>query len=129
MALDRARVAAGTGILAVAAALRDFRERAPAIGERILRPKRLQRFADGATRTSQWLSALFIGPVVVVSFAFIRVFNNLMTEIFQAQIPPDQQVGLIAWMITALTLFAFIIAAWGWFQFVRTAGFGWFSYD
>jgi len=103
---------------------RRVRKAAPEVLQRIHRPRKLERVADGATRAGQIVSLLFVGPLIVV-------FNALMASVFAGGDwqPGDPQQDLFAWLITAITLGTFILAAWTWFQFVRTAAFGWFSYD
>lgn len=127
------RLAAAVSTLRLSA--QDLRRRvrnaAPEVLQRIHRPRKLERVADGATRAGQIVSLLFVGPLIVVSLALIVAFNALMASVFSGGDwqPGDPQQDLFAWLITAITLGTFILAAWTWFQFVRTAGFGWFSYD
>jgi len=97
---------------------------------RVARPKRLEAVSLGATRTGQFMAAMFLGPLIVVSLALIVVFNNLMSDVFVGNDPVDtQHSGMVAFVMTAITLGAFIAAAWAWFQWVRTAGFGFFSWE
>lgn len=105
------------------------REGLPDLASRLWTPKFVRRHADGATRVGQILSALFLGPVIVVSLVLIVVLNTLMSDIFGVSDLGDSQTGIFGWLITAITGGALLLAAWGWFQFVRTAGFGWFSFD
>ena len=105
------------------------RENLPDLAKRLGTPQRLQRQVDGATRVGQILAFVFIGPVVVVSLVLIVVLNTLMTDIFGTADYGEAQGGIIGWLITAITAGAFLMAAWSWFQFVRTAGFGWFNFD
>jgi hypothetical protein len=114
---------------AAAATRSSLRERLPALAQKVARPAVLQRHADGATRVSQILSLLFLGPVIVVSLVLIVVLNNLLSDIFGVSDYGEAQGGIIGWLVTAITAGAFLLASWTWFQFVRTAGFGFFNYD
>lgn len=97
--------------------------------EGILRPEKLSKYDEMITRTGQWLAALFLGPVIVVSFTLITVLNQLMASILAGSTHPEAQEGIVAFLVTGITLGALVLAAWTWFQFVRTAGFGFFTFE
>lgn len=106
------------------------RESIPDLAKRLATPKRLQKHVDGATRMGQILSFVFLGPVIVVSLALIVALNGVMSEVFGlSDYGESPQQGIVAWLITGITGGAFLLAAYAWFQFVRTAGFGWFNFD
>lgn len=108
--------------------VRLVREGAPKVFERIAKPKFLEKKIDGATRSGQILSLIMLGPLIVVSLALIQVLNELMADIFGANDLGDQ-TSLIGWLITAITAGLFLLAAYSWFMWVRTSGFGYLSYD
>lgn len=108
--------------------LRNAREGTPEFLAKVARPKRLERF-EGVTRPGQVLAFLFVGPIIVVALALIVALNQVMAGVFATGWSPDDPfTGPFGWLITALTLGAFILAAYTWFQFVRTAGFGFFTW-
>lgn len=111
------------------AARRKTREGAPGVLKRLVTPKFLEKKVDGATRVGQVLSLLFLGPVIVVSLVFITVINSILSDVFGTSDYGEAQTGIVGWLITGITAGAFLMAAYSWFQFVRTAGFGWFSFD
>lgn len=107
---------------------RRIREEGPEVADRVLRPKYLKKYADGSTRASQILALFFLGPLIVVSLALIVALNQTMAGVFgSAWNSADPFSGPTAWLITAITLGALIMAAYTWFQFVRTSGFGFFT--
>lgn len=92
----------------------------------VARPSKLEKAADGATRTGQVIAFLLLGPVIMVSLILIRVVNNLMADVLLGQSLGDQ-LPILSWLVSFLTLALLMIVAWGWFQFVRTAAFGAFN--
>lgn len=110
---------------------REVREGIPRLASRVASPKRLEAVTAGATRTSQVMALLFLPVVIVVSFALLQAFNNLMGDVFTGGgwTSTDPQTGLFAWLITFITLGALVVVAWAWFQFVKTGGFGMFKVD
>lgn len=99
--------------------------------ERILRPESFKKWTDGPEdRMMQILSLFLIGPVIVVSLVCIVVINETMSELFGiSNYDNNSQAGIIGWFVTAVTGGLFLLAAWSWFQFVRTYGFGIFRWD
>lgn len=97
--------------------------------DRAITPRRLERHIDGATRTGQVVAFFFLGPIIVASLPIIVVLNQLMTDLLGVRTLTGGQDPIFAWLVTAITGGALIVAAWAWFQFVRTAGFGAFSLD
>lgn len=106
-----------------------LREGVPDTLKRIATPKRLEKHADGATRTGQILSLLFLGPVIVANLAVIVALNGVMSDIFGTSDYGEAQTGIVGWLVTGITGGAFLFSAYCWFQFVRSAGFGWFNFD
>lgn len=96
--------------------------------DQIKTPERLRGKVDAADRVGQIIAFFFIGPVVVVSLRLIVVLNLLMTDILGVSSLGSSQNDIFAWLVTAITGGAFLLAAYAWFQFVRTAGLGWFSW-
>lgn len=107
----------------------ETRERFPGLLKRVATPKLVAKHVDGATRVGQVLSLIFLGPVIVVSLALIVAINGVMSGIFGVSDYGESQTGIVGWLITGITGGAFLLAAYAWFQFVRTAGFGWFNFD
>lgn len=99
------------------------------IAKRLATPKALEKKVDAATRVGQILALFFLGPVILVSLALIVALNDVMSGVFGLSDYGESQGGIIGWLITAITGGAFLLAAYAWFQFVRTAGFGWFNTD
>lgn len=111
------------------AVVEEARELGLDVFEQVKTPDRLREKADAATRVGQIIAFLFIGPVVMVSLRLIVVLNELMTELLGVSSLGASQNDIFAWMVTAITGGAFLLAAWAWFQFVRTAGLGFFAWD
>lgn len=97
--------------------------------EQVITPERLRGKVDAADRIGQIIAFLFLGPVVVVSLQLIVVLNQLMTQLLGVSSLGADQNSIFAWLVTAITGGAFLLAAWFWFQFVRTAGMGAFSWE
>ena len=93
--------------------------------QRVIRPKVFEKFVDDGPpdRVLQILALFLVGPVVVVSLVIIQVINNVISDLFGTGSFGDQS-SLWGWMVTGLTGGLFLLAAWSWFQFVRTYGFG-----
>lgn len=111
----------------LAARRQGFREGTIKATQSIIRPKRLERVSDGATRTGQIVALCLLGPLIMVSLALIVVLNQLMADVFGDSPVDSSQSDIVAFMITGITLGALMMAAWTWFQWVRTGGFGLFS--
>lgn len=76
------------------------------------------------------MTAFFVVPVIVIlSFALVQALNETMTSIFGGYDAVDRQTPIFGFLVTGITLGAFVFSAWLWFQFVRTAGFGVFQWD
>ncbi len=98
---------------------------------RILRPKAFEKFSDDMApmevRLYQILALLLLPIVIIVSLVCIVVLNEIMTEIFGVStLESTSQQGILGWFITGVTAGLFLLAAWTWFQWVRTRGFGLF---
>ena len=107
----------------------ELKESGRATGRAIIKPAKLQPAADGATRAGQAIALLVLGPIIMVSLTLIQVLNQLMADVLGTGLIEGDQLTITGFIITALTLTVLIIVAWGWFQFVRTAGFGAFNHD
>lgn len=114
---------------ALQAFLRELKQAGQQTGTAIIRPRILERHADGVSRTGQVLAFLVLGPVILVSITIVEVLNELMAGVLGTGLIEDGQLTITGFMITALTLFFLILAAWGWFQWVRTGAFGAFRWD
>lgn len=97
-------------------------------GGEVVNPSFLEEELRAADRVGQVIAFLFVGPLVMVSLRLIVVLNQLMTDILGVQPLGAGQDSIFAWLVTALTGGAFVAAAWLWFQFVRSGGFGWFTW-
>lgn len=93
------------------------------------RPPFLEEKLDAATRVGQWMAALLLPMLIVVSLALITAFHQLLAGIFGATGDLGNQSDLFAFLITGITLGTFILVAYTWFLFVRTAGFGMFAME
>ena len=115
--------------------VRDFRansrEKSKEIGLRILRPKKFDKFIrdPAEDRVSQILALLFVPIIIIVSLVAIVAMNEVMSEIFGVSDTDEAQTSLFGWFITGITGGLFLLAAWTWFQFVRTSGFGLFRFE
>lgn len=109
--------------------LRELRSTANQTGTAIIRPRFLQTAADGATRTGQVICFFLLGPIILVSITLIEVLNQLMAGVLGTGLIEGGQLTITGFVITALTLTFLVVFAWGWFQWVRTAGFGVFKWD
>lgn len=106
----------------------EARESGVELLDQIKTPERIRGKVDAADRIGQILAFLFLGPVVVVSLRLIVVLNLLMTDLLGVSSLGSAQNDIFAWLVTAITGGAFLMAAYAWFQFVRTAGLGFFSW-
>lgn len=105
------------------------KDKAKDYGGRILRPKKFEKYTEGGEdRAMQILSLCLVPVVIVVSLVMIVALNEVLSEIFGISEVQESQSGLIGWFVTAVTGGAFLLAAWSWFQFVRTYGFGIFRW-
>lgn len=91
----------------------------------IVDPDWLEKFSARVTRTEQVTALFFVGPIVVISLTIIVALNELMQETFLAN--STVEIVRMQWFVTFFTGGLFIMSAWGWFQFVRTGGFGFFD--
>jgi len=110
-------------------AVAEAKAAAAKVRAQVVTPKRFEKAADGATRSGQAIALLLVGPMVVVSLTIIKVINGIMGDVLGAGTIAAGQVDAITFLVTFLTLGLLVICAWGWFQFVRTAGFGAFTHD
>lgn len=103
---------------------REAKKAAKATTRRAITPKFLESKVEGSTRAGQVTATLFLPFVIVVSFVVVRVINEIMVGVLGAGTITGEQFSITAFLVTFLTLGALVIVAWGWFQFVRTSGFG-----
>ena len=111
----------------VQSAKREIREAGAKARSGIVTPKFLSGKVDGATRTGQIIALLVLPFLIVVTLTIIRVINEVMTGVLGAGALEGEQLTITSFLVTALTLGCLIIGAWGWFQWVRTSGFGAFN--
>lgn len=107
--------------------LNEARKTGAAATQQVAKPKVIEDLADGATRAGQAVAVMFLPFVIVVSFTILLVINNVMANVLGGGLISGEQLTITAFLVTFLTLGLLIIVAWGWFQFVRTAGFGAFK--
>ena len=93
----------------------------------VITPKFLEDHVEGATRAGQVTAALFLPFIIVVSLTIIRVINQIMAGVLGAGLIGGEQFSITAFLVTFITMGTLIIAAWSWFQWVRTSGFGAFA--
>lgn len=105
-------------------AAREAKKAAQEVGRRTITPKFLESKVEGTTRAGQVTAAVVLPFVIVVSLVIVQVMNEIMTGVLGSGSITGEQFSITAFLVTALTLGALIIVAWGWFQFVRTSGFG-----
>ena len=118
-------------------AIQDFRdkprERLSEYGKRVISPRSFEKFRSedpAVDRPLQILSLLVLPVFIVVSLVIIVVINEVMAEVFGlSNYESISQQGIMGWFITGVTGGLFLLAAWSWFQFVRTCGFGIFRFD
>lgn len=109
--------------------LRGAKEKTTDVGKRILRPRVFEKWTDGPEdRLMQVLSLLLVPMVIVVSLVVIVAINETLAGLFGVSEYNETQEGIVGWFITGMTAGFFILAAWAWFQFVRTYGFGIFRW-
>lgn len=95
----------------------------------LVEPSFLEEEIQASNRVGQIIAFLMVGPLAVVSLQIIVVFNQLMTQVFGAQpLGSANQTNIFAWLITLLTAAAYVAAVWTWFIWVRSGGFGWFTW-
>lgn len=97
------------------------------IGKPILQPKFIEKRNLEVTRTSQWLAALFIIVPITISLALIVAIQQVIVDVF-LQGDLGNQTEIMRFVVTAIGLGMFAFAAWLWFLFVKTGGFGLFAY-
>lgn len=113
--------------LAALALGRSVREGVPRVIDAVVNPKFVQAKLDGVERFGQWLAVATLPVVVVISFAVMTVINQLMGQVM-GDWDVNDQTPILGWLVTFLTLGMFVLFAYGWFQYVRTAGFGFLSW-
>ncbi len=107
----------------------NFKEKAKDIGGRILRPKKFEKYTEGGEdRAMQILSLCILPVLIVVSLPLIVAVNETMAQLFGVSEYNETQTGIVGWFITGITGGLFLLAAWSWFQWVRTYGFGIFRW-
>ena len=107
-----------------------LREKGRETGLRILRPKKFEKWTEGGEDRAMQILALTVLPcVIVVSLVLIVAMNEVLAGLFGVSEYDEAQGGIVGWFITAVTGGAFILAAWSWFQWVRTYGFGIFRWN
>lgn len=97
-------------------------------GRFVLNPPQLERLTDASTRVTQIVALCFLPVVIIVSFELITAAHAVISGIFGANPPTGAQFDIIGFLLTAITAGMLILAAWTWFQFVRTSGFGLFAW-
>lgn len=110
---------------------RNAREKSQEAVARVLRPRSFEKWTNGPVDRIMQVIALFLLPfVIVISFAIIVALNQTMSEIFGLSTFQDPaQQGIAGWFVTGITAGLFLLAAWSWFQFVRTYAFGLFRWN
>lgn len=109
--------------------LRGAKEKSTDVGKQILRPRAFEKWTDGPEdRLMQVLSLLLVPMVIVVSLVIIVAINETLAGVFGVSEYNETQSGIVGWFITGITSGLFLLAAWSWFQFVRTYGFGIFRW-
>lgn len=103
------------------------REAATRATQAVLRPSRLEEAANAATRVGQVVALLFVPIWVIVSLSLITAANNVLADIFGVTDYGAGQNEIVGFLVTGITLGALMLAMWSWFQWVRTAGFGFFK--
>lgn len=109
----------------------DYPEILKGYGRRAASPDFLEgkgriRYAD-VTRASQWTAAILLPLVIIISLPFIVVFVNLLSDVL-LQSDQSGQEGILGFIVTGIALTSFCMAAWMWFLWVRTGGFGLYGY-
>lgn len=94
--------------------------------DRLLNPRRFEAVIAETTRASQWMAVILVPLVIVISLPFLVAFHTLLEDLLLQQIGGGQ-LAIFQFLVTALTLGAFIFVAYGWFLWVRTGGFGFFD--
>lgn len=108
-----------------------YAEIAKGYGQRAFSPAFLEgkgriRYND-ITRASQWTAAILLPLVIIISLPFIVVFVSLLADVL-LQSDQSGQNGILGFIVTAIGLGSFCLAAWFWFLWVRTGGFGLYGY-
>lgn len=115
--------------------LRDWKrvakEKTAEISHRVMKPKSFEKWTRGPEDRLMQVVALLVVPfVIVVSFVVIVALNEVMSELFGlSEFESATQQGIVGWFVTGVTAGLLILAAWSWFQFVRTYGFGIFRWN
>lgn len=99
------------------------------LADTLLTPAFVEEHVEDVTRTGQVLAFFFVPVVVMVNLELIVVLNQLITELLGARPLGAGQDPIFAWLVTTLTAGAYVLSAWAWFQFVRTGGFGLFTWN
>lgn len=109
---------------------RDVRAAAPQAVQFVKAPKFLEARAEGVERIGQVLALMFLPIFILVNLIVVQVINNLMASAFGAGdwSSSGDAVNVIGWLITFVTLLLVMLSGWIWFQFVRTAAFGFFKW-
>lgn len=103
---------------------RDKNEMMSRFGEKVLRPKFIPDRYYEVTRSGQWLAAFVLIAIIPASLTIIVVFDNVMVEVFFSGEDFGEQAAIFRFVINFLDLGLFVLAAWSWYMWVRTGGFG-----
>ncbi len=97
------------------------------IANPILEPKFIpRRYFEGVTRSGQWFAAIMLSVIVPVSLAIIVAIDVVIVDLFLNGEDFDQ-LTFLSFLVNLIGLFFFCLAAWSWFIWVKTGGFGFFE--
>lgn len=103
------------------------RELVERFGKPLLQPKFIpERYFEGVSRSSQWFAAVLLSVVVPVSLVLIVAIDTIIVDLFLNG-EDFEQLTFLSFLVNLIGLFFFCLAAWSWFIWVRTGGFGFFE--
>lgn len=86
-----------------------------------------KRLRHEVSRGSQALAGALLPILILASLAIVEAAVGVIASVFLQQDLGDQ-AGIMGFIVTALAALLFCVTAWGWFQWVRTGGFGLFEF-
>lgn len=106
----------------------DFNLVGKGLGKAIVEPKFIRKDFFDVPRTAQWMAALLLPIIIIVTLAIVEAANLAFQQVLLNGGDLGEQSGIFAFLTTFIGLLLFILGAWGWFLWVRTGGFKLFDH-
>lgn len=106
---------------------RRVKERLTNTPRAIANPAFLEDKLEDATTLGQWLAAFFLAILIPICLMLFRALHGVMVLLLLGLSGTVGQTEGVPFLVTGLTFAALISMIWFWFQWVRTAGFGYLN--